>query len=215
MAAQAKAYFAVNRAGDCACVALIRYAVLCACVSRVAGYAYRYDLSQCLFILWKELGRRMRIYDILPTERGLKAWSEAYEREHMVPSETRSALARLALTHIACRVPPLLGLRSLLTALFVCLMDERLRITMMRPAWAHRSVHAIYGVRAFIRYFCLPRRIPTAYIALQNPPCVAANFTCGVTPSRGVYALEGHMRLFAEAEAMHGAPIGRGMPWTR
>ncbi|KAJ7477291.1 hypothetical protein B0H11DRAFT_2281453 [Mycena galericulata] len=233
---------------------------------------------ECLFILWKELGRRMRIYDILPTERGLKAWSEAYEREHMVPLETSRALAQIALNHIERRVPPLTGLRRLVTALFVCLMEERLRISMMcvsiqfsghgslfqisgSPPWAHRSVHVVCGVRAFfIRYFGFPHRRPNAYIAPRpatwGPTAVygctrlsAANFIRGITPSRGVYALglralwgqskfppepafkaegcrmeelgpqryeaEGHMRLFAEAEAMHGAPIGRGMPWTR
>lgn len=88
-------------------------------------------LSQCFFIMWQELGRRMGIRDIPPTVQEFKVWSEAYEREHMVPSETGRALAQIALNHISRRFPPLPGLRRLVAALFVCLMDKRLRIAMM------------------------------------------------------------------------------------
>ncbi|KAK7019000.1 hypothetical protein R3P38DRAFT_2980088 [Favolaschia claudopus] len=116
--------------------------------------------SECFFILWTEIGQRMGIQDIPPTVDTLREWSLNYEAEHMVPSEASRQLAQLALKHISRRVPNMPGLRRLVSALFICLMDEPLRIAMMLPAqptWAHRTV----------KTFCHP----SAYIAVTDPPC--------------------------------------------
>lgn len=56
---------------------------------------------------------------------------QEYESEHMVPSESSHALATLAMEHISNRVPNIPGLRSIVTSLFICLLDDRLRNAMM------------------------------------------------------------------------------------
>ncbi|KAJ7682499.1 hypothetical protein DFH06DRAFT_1389181 [Mycena polygramma] len=224
---------------------------------------------ECLFVLWTEIGRRMGIRDIPATVEALRTWSEEYETEHLVPSEDSSKLAQIALSHICRRVPNLPGLRRFVLALFICLMDERLRTAMMlpaQPAWAHRTLKIFCRVRAtFIRTCCLPRRNPRSYIALENPPSgigldgrmrlftlvrqfhpwyypvpqgygiraiyerVAKALSRGEKPHPGAafmaqgyrmeelgprrYENDGHARVFAEAEKMHGAPIEA--PWAR
>ncbi|KAK7046714.1 hypothetical protein R3P38DRAFT_81565 [Favolaschia claudopus] len=41
-----------------------------------------------------------------------------------------------------------------------------------QPAWAHWTVKVFCRVRAsIIRNWCLPRRKPSAYIAVTDPPC--------------------------------------------
>ncbi|KAJ7810731.1 hypothetical protein B0H13DRAFT_2384402 [Mycena leptocephala] len=81
----------------------------------------------CFFILWKEVGKRMGIQDILPTVEDLKQWSLNYEIQHMVPSEASSQLAQIAMTHIHRRTPNIPGLHRFVSGLFICLMDDRLR----------------------------------------------------------------------------------------
>src|ERR1700761_3429836 len=86
---------------------------------------------QCLFILWKEIGKRMGIQDIPLTVEDLREWSQNYEIQHMVPSEASRQLAQIAMDSIRRRVPNIPGLRRLVSSLFICLMDERLRNAMM------------------------------------------------------------------------------------
>ncbi|KAJ6490295.1 hypothetical protein C8R47DRAFT_1319986 [Mycena vitilis] len=224
---------------------------------------------ECLFILWTEIGRRMGIRDIPTTVEALRTWSEEYEAKHLIPSEDSNKLAQIALSHICRRVPDLPGLRRFVSAMFICLMDERLRTAMMLPAqaaWAHRTLRIFCRVRAtFIRTCCLPRRKPRSYIALENPPSgvgpdgrmrlytlvrqfhpwyypvprgygiraiygrVARALSRGDGPYPGAafmaqgyrmeelgprrYENDGHARVFAEAEKMHGALIEA--PWAR
>ncbi|KAJ7460774.1 hypothetical protein FB451DRAFT_1045233, partial [Mycena latifolia] len=129
---------------------------------------------ECLFILWKEIGRRMGIQNISATVDDLREWSDKYELRHMVPSETSRELAQIAVNNISRRVPDLPGLCRLVSGLFIRLLDDRFRIAMMlpaQPACAHWTVKTFCSIRVmFIRHCCLPHLKPVAYIALENPP---------------------------------------------
>ncbi|KAJ7204684.1 hypothetical protein GGX14DRAFT_368409 [Mycena pura] len=148
---------------------------------------------ECLFILWKEIGKRMGIQDIPLTVEDLREWSQNYEIQHMVPSEASRQLAQIAMDSIRRRVPNIPGLRRLVSSLFICLMDERLRNAMMlpaQPALAHWTVNFFCSTRAMIiRHWCLPRRKPRAYVALKNPPS-------GIGP-------DGRMRLYTLVRQFH------------
>ncbi|KAJ8088598.1 hypothetical protein PM082_013841 [Marasmius tenuissimus] len=76
--------------------------------------------------------------------------------------------------HIQRRVPNLPGLRSLVSNLFISLLDEQLRTAMMLPApkqWAKNVVWLVFGLRSYlINYLALPRQRPHGYVAAHDPP---------------------------------------------
>ncbi|KAJ7667537.1 hypothetical protein DFH06DRAFT_1182805 [Mycena polygramma] len=162
-------------------------------MERCSWRAVSQEEIECLFILWKEIGRRMGIEDIPSTAEALHAWSQEYELQHMIPSDASRALGQVAMNHIRRRVPNIPGLRRLVSSLFICLMDDRLRIAMMLPAqpvWAHWTAKVVCWARAlFVKHCSLPRIWPVAYIALKNPPS-------GIGP-------DGRMRLYTLVRQFH------------
>lgn len=54
-----------------------------------------------------------------------------YEVQHMVPSESAHRIAVTALEHIQRRVPNIPALRSLVSSIFISLLDDQVRTAMM------------------------------------------------------------------------------------
>ncbi|THH14048.1 hypothetical protein EW146_g6241 [Bondarzewia mesenterica] len=136
--------------------------------------------QECLFILWKEIGRRMGIKDIPTTGAELKALSKNYEDEQMVPSQSNHKLAMHAINHISSRVPDIFGLRSFIASLFISLLDDHLREAMMlpdQPEWVKNLLRSIFVIRAFIvKHLMLPRTTEKGYVVAHDPPsCVASD----------------------------------------
>ncbi|KAK0452066.1 uncharacterized protein EV420DRAFT_690326 [Desarmillaria tabescens] len=143
----------------------------------VARYDWRPfsdEEAECNFLMWKDIGRRMSIKDIPETLKELEEWSKEYETAYMVPSESSHWLAIMALGYIGKRVPNIPGARSLVRSLFICMMDDQLRMAVGLPAqpkYAHLFLRMIFGFRAFITRHCkLPRFKPHGYIVIKDPP---------------------------------------------
>ncbi|THH07284.1 hypothetical protein EW146_g9366 [Bondarzewia mesenterica] len=147
--------------------------------------------KECMFILWKEIGQRMGIRDIPDTGDELRIWSQAYEAEHMVPSESSHRLAMLAMNHINRRFP--IFLRSLITKVSIALLEDNVREAMMLPpqsSWVAGGLRVLFSARSrIIQHLLLPRSKPHGYIVLHNPPS-------GVGP-------DGRMRLHTIIRQWH------------
>ncbi|KAK1228970.1 hypothetical protein PQX77_007980 [Marasmius sp. AFHP31] len=85
---------------------------------------------QAIFILWTAVGRDMGIRDIWSTYEEMEQWADAYEQEHMVPSEESYRISKATLNHFLERVPSLPGLKSLAYNAFLTLVNEQTRYAM-------------------------------------------------------------------------------------
>lgn len=134
---------------------------------------YSSEERECLFIMWKEIGRRMDIQDIPDTEQELEEWSLDYERKHMVPTESSHKLAEGAIEHLSNRLPDI-GLRSVVKNLAIALLDDRLREAMMlpKPPAAYTTViNIIFCTRAWIvKNLFLPRTLPHGFVKFDSTP---------------------------------------------
>lgn len=119
----------------------------------------------------KEMGDAMHIsYDVLPSSKTgwrdglhfyeeLDAWSEAYEKKHMVPNEDCFETAMATKTLFLSTLPAFC--RPLVDQLISAALDDRVREAIMfKPA--HPAVQAAFdtfmGVRKYLlRYLALPR----------------------------------------------------------
>ncbi|KAL1742150.1 hypothetical protein HDZ31DRAFT_66260 [Schizophyllum fasciatum] len=126
------------------------------------------------FIFWVEIGKRMDIKDIPPTFDELKAWSLAYEAEHMVPSPTNAVVAHHTTEELVLRVPKVFGLKDFARRLTVCALDEHVRIAMLQdpqPFYMHAIMNGALWLVAFVqKNLMLPRLRPTSVITVDMPP---------------------------------------------
>ncbi|KAI9725360.1 MAG: hypothetical protein M1828_003210 [Chrysothrix sp. TS-e1954] len=119
---------------------------------------------------WKAIGDAMKIsYDEHPpledcasglqwiTE--IRAWSEEYERQHMVPADTNSQLANAHLDVIFVNLPPVIS--TLGKRVVSVLVGERLRVAMKLPRpsnYWYKGVDSLLKLRKLLlRYLALPR----------------------------------------------------------
>ena len=111
------------------------------------------------FIYWKEIGNRMGIKDIPETLAELEDWTEDFENEHMVYTESNRICAETTINLYLRNVPR--SLRNFARTLVTSLLEERVRLAIgspQPPLWAHRLVISFLRLRAWlIRYFFLPR----------------------------------------------------------
>lgn len=120
---------------------------------------------------WKSIGDKMEIdFAALPSHgrawstgyhwlREIEAWSELYERDHMLPARTNERLALAHLDLIFLNLPK--ELNTVGKHLVSSLVGERLRKAMLlpQPSWLlDWSLHAVLNIRKqFLRHFTLPR----------------------------------------------------------
>ncbi|XP_006464016.1 hypothetical protein AGABI2DRAFT_209029 [Agaricus bisporus var. bisporus H97] len=130
------------------------------------------------YIFWVEIGKRMGIRDIPESLESMKLWSRAYEKQYMVADPINSAVAGYTMGELLYSVPNVFGLRRWAENLSTCLLDEPVRIAMMKPAqpWYNhlflRSV--LYSISFVQRWLMLPRsdsnyRHPVLLDFLKNP----------------------------------------------
>ncbi|WEW55834.1 hypothetical protein PRK78_001267 [Emydomyces testavorans] len=134
------------------------------------------DLETCaLGTFWKSVGDAMEIsYERLPSsETGfrdglewldeIRAWSEAYEKEHMLPHRDNNQTAEETVEILLWTVPRIL--RPLGRKMVYFLMGDRLRTAMMYdpPGWLYRFV--------FSNIFAI-RKLVLRYLALTRPECL-------------------------------------------
>ncbi|EKM76918.1 hypothetical protein AGABI1DRAFT_122398 [Agaricus bisporus var. burnettii JB137-S8] len=130
------------------------------------------------YIFWVEIGKRMGIRDIPESLESMKLWSRAYEKQYMVANPINSAVAGYTMGELLYSVPNAFGLRRWVENLSTCLLDEPVRIAMMKPAqpWYNhlflRSV--LYSISFVQRWLMLPRsdsnhRHPVLLDFLKNP----------------------------------------------
>ncbi|EAU83510.2 hypothetical protein CC1G_04766 [Coprinopsis cinerea okayama7 len=150
--------------------------------------------SQSYFIFWSEIGRRMGIHDIPETLEDLMAWSQAYEQEYMVPAKSNHQVAKLTTGELVEGVPNVLGLRTFVERITVCLVEERVRVAMMQPSqpwYLHAFTSAVLHTSGFVqRWFCLPRISPSFPVNLDLPRDLSAPSHPNVYRSRPWYKPE-------------------------
>ncbi|TRM66718.1 hypothetical protein BD626DRAFT_163255 [Schizophyllum amplum] len=143
-------------------------------------WAERYGWRQCSelekyawFVYWVEIGKRMNIQDIPSTFDELKAWSSAYEEQHMVPAESNAEVAKRTTDENLYRVPAALGLKAFARRLTVCLVGERVRVAMLleaQPWYMHAIVRLTMGLVALVqKHLMLPRRKMASLVMTEMP----------------------------------------------
>lgn len=124
--------------------------------------------SFAYFVFWSGIGRKMGIKDIPETMEALKAWSLAYEEEHMVPSQTNKDVAGYTTDELLFGCPEILGIKQFLKNLTICLLEDRVRIAMIQPTqpwFLYTFLWFNLRAVAFIqRWFCLPRSWPKSVV---------------------------------------------------
>ncbi|KAJ7622151.1 hypothetical protein FB45DRAFT_753621 [Roridomyces roridus] len=125
------------------------------------------------FIFWAEVGRKMNIKDIPESLEDLMAWTEAYEKEFMVPAQTNHDVARCTTGELLFTVPHAFGLRRFLEGFSRALLEDRVRIAMMEPEaprYATSIVPFLLNLSAFIqKHLLLPRSRPSDLIQVDLP----------------------------------------------
>ncbi|RDB21931.1 Mycophenolic acid synthesis protein B [Hypsizygus marmoreus] len=126
------------------------------------------------FIFWKEIGRRMGIQDIPDTMEEMKAWSIAYEKEHMVPAQSNKDVAGYTTEELLHVLPEAFGIKQFARDITVCLLEDRVRIAMMQPAqpwYMHFIINSAFYSLAFVqRWLCLPRRNMKSIVDMTEAP---------------------------------------------
>ncbi|TFY53181.1 hypothetical protein EVG20_g10233 [Dentipellis fragilis] len=124
-------------------------------------------------VLWKETGDLMNIKDIPDTVEELIAWSKAYEERNMVPAKTNYELATHTLDEVTYQISTVPWLKSLVERIFICVLDERVRVAMLLPEQPYllrTFVNSMLVFTAFVQHhFMLPRFTPKRYIPASLP----------------------------------------------
>jgi hypothetical protein len=76
----------------------------------------------------------MGIKDIPPSFDEFREWSEAYERDYMVPNEINAVVAEQTINLVLQNVPDVLGLKYFGRQIVLCMLEERLRDAMLYVA---------------------------------------------------------------------------------
>ncbi|KAL1731939.1 hypothetical protein EV714DRAFT_207805 [Schizophyllum commune] len=125
------------------------------------------------FVYWVEIGRRMDIKDIPPTFEALSEWRENYEKENMRPAPSNAKVAKFTADELLFPFPKAFGIKEFGRRVTVCLMSERVRVSMMEEAqpWYMHAV-TLGALRAFASlntHFMLPRRKMTSLVEINMP----------------------------------------------
>ncbi|PFH48519.1 hypothetical protein AMATHDRAFT_5718 [Amanita thiersii Skay4041] len=151
---------------------------LCLFILEPATWAKRYgwrSLSpleeQAFFVLWLDIGQKMGIKDIPDTLEGMKEWSQAYEKEYMVPAKTNEEVAYATIEELLYPVPKVL--KGFCRGLSFCLLEDRVRTAMLmpaQPAYKHAIITAtMHSVSFFQKHFMLPRWSPKSPVDFHLP----------------------------------------------
>ncbi|MCJ1245350.1 hypothetical protein MMC30_002554 [Trapelia coarctata] len=153
----------------------------------VARYEWRQltDMELCAIgTFWKSLGDAMMIsYGKLPSSRTkwkdglhwleeMDAWSQEYERSYMVPNINNKLLGQSTAKILLFGLPS--WLHGVAIKAFTCLLDDRLRASMMfpDPPTSYNTVvnGALHLRKLVIRHLCLPRNSRVPYFADSATP---------------------------------------------
>lgn len=111
------------------------------------------------FIYWREIGNRMGIKNIPETLHDLETWTENFENDHMVYTDSNRVCADTTINLYLRNVPKFL--RSFVRNAASSLLEERVRLAVGLPAppwWVPHLVESVLHVRAWLlRYLFLPR----------------------------------------------------------
>lgn len=123
---------------------------------------------QAFFVFWRDIGHHMGLKDIPSTLDELKDWSEAYEKETMIPAQSNHDVAVATTEELLDMVPNAFGLKNFGRRVTFSLLEERVRMAMMFPDQP-RIIHAfvyvsLIAVSVFQHYLCFPRVKPRVLI---------------------------------------------------
>ncbi|KAK0462534.1 uncharacterized protein EV420DRAFT_1735087 [Desarmillaria tabescens] len=142
-----------------------------------------------LLMYWTEIGHRMNIKDIPETWEELVQWSQKYE-ENMVPAQTNHDVASLTTEELLHVVPESFGIKNFARRISICLLDDRVRITMMsahlslpyispsdyihrqpaQPWYLHAFTRAVLHTFSFIQHhLCIPRSKGELIVSAEMP----------------------------------------------
>ncbi|TFK63951.1 hypothetical protein BDN72DRAFT_826158 [Pluteus cervinus] len=125
------------------------------------------------FIFWVEIGKRMKIEGIQDTLEEMIAWSEAYAEKAMIPAETNKFVEGFTTDELLFSYPEIFGIKKFGRRLTTCLLEERVRISMMRdpePWYMHAIVRSGVWTLNFVqRWLCLPRSEGKAPVDMRPP----------------------------------------------
>ncbi|KZS96448.1 hypothetical protein SISNIDRAFT_451185 [Sistotremastrum niveocremeum HHB9708] len=154
-----------------------------------------------VFETWVEVGKRMGIEDIPVSYHEFYDWAHNYEEMNMVPSEDSHVLGNTTLDLLLHGFPETLGIRSFLKRVYICLLDERLRIALkfpVQPSWLKSLVQTVLHARAaFVRHGCLPRWRPSLHVPIDVPPTLP-----GKTPRIPFLHREAHPWYYPEPRGL-------------
>ncbi|TFK25897.1 hypothetical protein FA15DRAFT_668053 [Coprinopsis marcescibilis] len=140
------------------------------------------------FIVWAEVARRMGIKDLPASLDDLIAWANAYEEERIVPSKANYIVTKNTIDDAVVSIPRILGLRSLVEGVFICLLGDRIRGAMMLPAqpwYIHAFVKLVMFITTFSqRWLLLPRSQPDYPTIHVNIPQQSFSKRAHTTASR-------------------------------
>ncbi|KDQ50418.1 hypothetical protein JAAARDRAFT_42081 [Jaapia argillacea MUCL 33604] len=129
--------------------------------------------EQAYLVYWSEIGRRMGIRDIPESVPDLLSWSEQYEEVAMIPATTNRDMANITMGELLAKIPNKFGLKAFFRRIYICLLDERVRIAMMQPAqpwYLHSLVRTVlHSFAIFQGHFCLPRLSPHRLVSIGPP----------------------------------------------
>ncbi|KAL5536480.1 hypothetical protein ACEPAF_302 [Sanghuangporus sanghuang] len=142
--------------------------------ARLYGWRDLHEIEQeAFFVTWKEIGRRMKIQNIPETLQDLAEWTESYEEIAMAPSSSNFEIGRSAFEYMLSTFPEAFGIRKLLRAICLSLLEDRVRRALMfsEPSpVAQKLAQCVMNFFAIQhRYFSLPRLWPVNHIPCKTP----------------------------------------------
>ncbi|KAF5347780.1 hypothetical protein D9756_010264 [Leucocoprinus leucothites] len=146
---------------------LILFAVEPATWARKYGWRELSPLEEYAYcIFWVEIGKRMGIQDIPETPEDMRAWARAYEQEQMVPDPINNEVANYTTEELLYPIPTAFGIRNWFDGLTVCMLDEPVRIAMMKPAqplYKYMIIWCLLRPAAFVQKWLMLPRSDTNY----------------------------------------------------
>ncbi|KAL1741138.1 hypothetical protein HDZ31DRAFT_46068 [Schizophyllum fasciatum] len=126
------------------------------------------------FVYWVEIGKRMDIKDIPSTFEALAEWRLNYEIENMKPAPSNAKVAKSTADELLYPIPKAFGLKEFGRRVTVCLMSERVRVSMMeeaQPWYMHAATLGALRSMAFLhKHLMLPRRKMVSLVEIDMPP---------------------------------------------
>lgn len=125
--------------------------------------------EQAGYHFWSEVGRRMHIKDIPPTDAEFEAFNQRYERENFVYADTNKAVGEATIQVFLNWYPRFT--HGMLRQIIYALLDEPLRAAFgfpKAPGWLRGLVHHTLKLRGRILRYMPPRRTPYHYSELPN-----------------------------------------------